>query len=278
MKIGVFSDIHIHDYTRFSTNGSRLASCLDCLDHILKYDVDFFLFCGDLFDSQIAVSTQCIIRTVNIIKESKKEIFAISGNHDMANKNIARQYFSSLEIVSGMTSNFIVLDYKAIQVEGLKFYGCPYMHRVDLPKESLDCNYLLMHNTPKQIDNKMIPYDVDLSDSFFASFECVFLGHIHKHQKFDNAVMVGSPLHRDAGDLGQDKGFLVFDIDSNTFERVILDYPVFDHMPKEKEHKVEITKPMLRLETPEKLIEDFCNIKKVDKNTLQTGLKYLHEI
>ena len=90
--------------------------------------------------------------------------------------------------------------------------------------------------------------------------------------------MVGSPLHRDAGDLGQDKGFLVFDTDSNTFERVILDYPVFDHMPKDKEDKVEITKPMLQLETPEKLIEDFCNIKKVDKNTLQTGLKYLHEI
>jgi len=82
---------------------------------------------------------------------------------------------------------------------------------------------LLIHQTPEH-SNPMIPFDVQPEE-----FGCrVFCGHIHRYEDMGNLVIIGSPLHRDLEDVGQDKGFLVYDLNADTYDRVLLDYPKFE--------------------------------------------------
>jgi DNA repair exonuclease SbcCD nuclease subunit len=162
------------------------------------------------------------------------------------------------------------------------------MHRFDEKYLQITSDFLLMHQTPLQIDNKIIPHDIDLTNNVFSNFHYIFSGHIHKHQILikDKAVMVGSPLHRDAGDEGQDKGFIIFDTSLNTFERIILDkYPKFtynvdvsdDYVLATKDKSV-VTGAKIKIKSPIQIITDFVDIKKADKNILNTGINYLNEL
>jgi DNA repair exonuclease SbcCD nuclease subunit len=147
--------------------------------------------------------------------------------------------------------------------ETFEVFGIPYYPDPDDFKKALDdikkmitpdsASYLLMHQTVGFTD--LVPDDIDPDNIILKEFDYVFNGHIHKHSIVrNNFINVGSPIHRDAGDVGQDKGYLILDTDLNTIERVITEgYPVFRHleegeeMPEEWEddYVIVVPKPIL---------------------------------
>lgn len=243
MKIIVFSDLHIHNYKKFDIDGSRLDNCLDVLYKIFKYadesNVKHIFFGGDLYDQQKSLPTIVVNRTIQTFIElfdfyPDIKFYAISGNHDHGSKNIDGNVIDSLVHLDYLFPQFILFNGSSFALDDCIFHGIPYYsHSRDFKKALSDINtdeyrgnYLVIHQTPKH-SNEMIPHECDPED--FLDFDFTFCGHIHKHELLtDKMVIIGSPLHRDLGDEGLDKGFIVFDTDTNTFERQYLDYPKFE--------------------------------------------------
>lgn len=62
---------------------------------------------------------------------------------------------------------------------------------------------------------------ISASDLMFSKWDICFGGHIHKHQYLaTNAMYVGNPFCFDWGEVNQEKGFILYDDETNTVERL----------------------------------------------------------
>lgn len=240
----VFSDIHINNYKAFNEGGRRLNNCIEALERILNYavkrEIKVVLFCGDLYDSQKKLDTDVVNRTIECFKKYEEEdftIYAISGNHDHASKNLLNKpAVTGLTHLSHVVKNFKLIDNKHVLLDTdngdvISIAGIPYYEYAEHFKIALDCvidefspNILLTHQTPTGLGNDMIPTDTDINDPLYENFNMVFNGHIHSHAMLsENYMVVGSPLHRDAADEGFEKGFLLIDLeDTSKYKQVKL--------------------------------------------------------
>jgi len=245
MKVLVFSDLHAHNYKKFDENESRLFNCLrvveNCFTIAHENGITYIIFTGDLYDQQKALPTIVVNMMIQVLFELFKaypniHIISISGNHDHSSKNLLDiEAHSALFHLDLIFDNFHIIDNKSLHIkdgdDNVVFHGIPYYsHREHFlqkvkenPLEMNAKNYLMIHQTPKH-SNPMIQHDFEGSE--LSNYDYVFCGHIHKHEQItNNVVLVGSPLHRDLGDEGQEKGVLIFDTKTDTYERIILNYP-----------------------------------------------------
>lgn len=242
MKALIFTDLHIHDYKQFNTDSSRLDTCLDALEAMCGFagtnNIDTILFAGDLYDTQKALLTIVVNKTVERFvrifeKYPNITFYAITGNHDQSSKSLLEApAISALDHLCVIfPTRFKTLDNKIVGLkDGVILAGVPYFEYkehfakrleevvqgvANLKQECLESGtvpkaYLLVHQTAKGIGNDFIPYDTDPLDPIYEIFDHVYCGHIHGRKeitpKFTNA---GSPIHRDAGDIGEKKGFYV---------------------------------------------------------------------
>jgi len=252
MLVAVYSDLHIHNYSRYDVEGSRLDNCLLVLD-LLYADckargIDLILFSGDMFDQAKGLPKIVINRTVSKFLQLRAEYpeiitYAISGNHDQETKNlIDKPAITALRFLSTIFPGwFNVIDNETVFLDHFSISGIPYYpiheHYIDeltsrvsdIKDMKYQTNILLNHQTPQGIKNKFVPADIDVINH--VGFNHVFCGHIHQHEVLsDNFTVVGSPLHRDFGDEGEDNGFLIYDIRTNAMERVLLPLPKFERV------------------------------------------------
>lgn len=236
MLIAVFSDLHVHNYKAHDNNGSRLKNCLKVPETIFKFcdknGIEIIVFTGDWFDNQGAIPTEVINETEATLRRlfdtyPDIKIIAISGNHDHASKNlINKPAITALTHLDSIFENFVLIDNRveAIETEDERiiFCGLPYY---ELPEDyhsvlkdfnplatqvECDAKILLTHQTPTGLNNPNIPTDTDVNDPLYDPYDIVLNGHIHAFQAItDKFINVGSPLHRDLGDEGVTKGFLV---------------------------------------------------------------------
>jgi DNA repair exonuclease SbcCD nuclease subunit len=244
-------------------------------------------------------------------------MYAISGNHDHATKNlIGNEAVSALShLAQAFPDNFFLIDNGVAEVEiGVYVCGIPYYEYKkhfddmldecveglkDLPEDSE--KYLMIHQTSKGMIPALAEYEADPEDPRYDNFNHVFAGHIHIHKELSPGfVSVGSPIHKDASDVGYTKGFLVMDLSkpSDGFKRVpLVGYPEFvrqgsDGAENASDGDYVIESPA-RLARPESLdtdtLENFNvdlpdveiltnywnEVDGEDKDLLETGLKFI---
>lgn len=260
MKFIVFSDLHVHKYKRFNADNRRLENLLDVIAEM--YDAAArlranILFCGDLFNNMQILQTEVAARVTKLFWEKSNyyrmepcvNFILISGNHDYATRNsLDRAAISGNAVLDGVGDNVSIIDNRSWNMFGsdVYVYGIPYFDdkndfRVALEKASKEAEdkpntILLMHQTVG-LGLDMVEEDIDPLDPLFNAFDVVFNGHIHQYsQVADDWYNVGSPIHRDASDVGQDKGYLIYDTETKIVERVILDkYPKFRQLPADQD-------------------------------------------
>lgn len=234
----VFSDLHIHNYKEFSVDDSRLDNCLDVIrlaySHCKKHDIKLILFGGDLYHNQKLLPTKAVNKTLEIFKsciEDNPDVLfvAITGNHDLATKNLVsspgESALSHLQTV--FPENFKLIDNATLDTgAGVSIHGIPYYeYKEDFEaalKEAVKSadanqdgvNILMVHQTPDKLGNDLIPCDLEVDDPRFQRFDYVYCGHIHNRaQLSDNFLLVGNPQHKDASDEGKEKGFILTDLE-----------------------------------------------------------------
>ena len=249
-KFLIFADLHIHNYKQFNKDNSRLTNCLNVLDDIFETasatGINTILFPGDLFDSQkalpIIVVNQTIKKFIQLFEKHPHVNFvACSGNHDYGSKNlIDKPAVSALtHLAEVFIDRFILIDNTFVDIDNVRIHAVPYYEYSDHYHDALEkrtfellepqTDLLMIHQTPDGISNTSFAGDTDPDSHLYGYFQHIFCGHIHKREYLSNKfTVVGSPLHRDLGDVGETKGFLIYDSTNNIIEFVALEnYPEF---------------------------------------------------
>lgn len=252
MKAIIFSDWHIHNYKSHSKNVNRLENCLNVLEDLGsfcdKHDIEIILFAGDTFDTHKALLTEVINATAEAFtkfftERPQVKFYAITGNHDQNQKNLLdKPTISAIKhLATFFPDNYFILDNDVAEVaEGVYVAGIPYyeyaehfqtklMEITDKVRALEGMKYLLIHQTPAGIGNELIPTECTPEDALFEEYDRVFCGHIHKRQDLtDTFHIVGSPIHRDMSDVGEQKGFYVMNLYNAKKKFVYLqNYPEF---------------------------------------------------
>ena len=279
-KITVFSDLHIHNYKKYDIKGSRLNNTLDVLRQIFKhnktYGIKWILFPGDFYDQQKAIPTVVINKTIETLQElfdehPDQKIIAISGNHDHATKNLIHKKSETVlsHLAEIFPRQFLLIDDSVHKIKelGVNVFGIPYYEYKEHFIEQLvlaNCerdennytgiNILMIHQSPEHA-NPFIPSDIKAIDPLFKGFDLVLCGHIHSYEKLtDNFYIVGSPLHRDLGDEGKKKGFLVWDTDLMNLGPEFFhlnQYPVFKRSKNPDPEDPDYVVPIIEIDTSE---------------------------
>jgi DNA repair exonuclease SbcCD nuclease subunit len=196
------------------------------------------------------------------MKEEGISFTFILGNHDIYNVNndsIVETFKPIGEVIKEplYSDEFSFLPYTKKEEHIKNHEGVLFTH-IPIADFNFDNAY---HSTEKHAFEKAL----------FSNYSLVFTGHFHRFQAQKNIVYVGSPIQLNYGEMGIEKGFVVFETDDNTWEFIpyrnaptytkidIEDFQSFD--PRNKFVGVHITEK----------IENFIKLRKIliDKGAIE---------
>lgn len=243
----VFSDLHINMWSKFNKDNSRTLNNFRVLHDIVgvcnEYDVPA-IFCGDLFHK----STGIPIELLEILDDEidwlynhmRKDILAISGNHDINRVNtIESPKYSLVKYLSNRLPRFKCIDFTNLYIHlNFKIFGVPYIdHNIGLSdylnRLELDDNannILVLHTDypgAKDTDGRIVDSVENLNLNILNKFDLVLCGHIHKPQRLSKKVyMIGAPLQQRRTDSKCKLGYWIL-YDDLSMEFKPLKYPKF---------------------------------------------------
>lgn len=259
MKFVCFADLHAHMFTDFAevddvTGNSRFTHILRCLDFIKDYTlnnkIEYVLFAGDMFHKRKAVETKVFNFVFNKIKEfseSGLKTIMINGNHDMESNEDFSQH--SLEPFKEIP-NVVVLDRFTSYTVGNEeayIFPAPYSKNAEMVKKKIEEYAYTTVN--EGIERKSIllghlgvsgafvgknsyamadAFTID--DLFPHAFAFGVFGHFHKRQFLGDTkhfFYCGAPIQHNFNDEGQEKGFMVIDLETGLAEFVEIPSPKF---------------------------------------------------
>ena len=246
MRLLHIADLHIGkrvcEFSMLDDQRYILEQILSLLD---KTPVDGVLLAGDLYDKPVppAEAVRLLDWFLTQLAERRLPVFAISGNHDSADRiafgaallQNSRVYVSP--VFSGAPVPIPLTDeYGTLDVYLLPFLKPAMVRHVwpDEPVESyndaLAC--VLRHCPPDPAHRSVLVAHqfvagaacceseevsvggVDSVDaSLFDAFDYVALGHLHRAQQIGNARYSGSIMQQDFGESGQMKQVLLIDVE-----------------------------------------------------------------
>lgn len=251
MKILLFSDLHAHPFKAYSYVNpkginSRLQDSLDCLNQIYEYvqvhpDISLIFNGGDTFHERKQVDTVTLHLTFEALTNLSKlcPMYTLVGNHDQGTKD--GKYYST-SVFSNPLKPLDTIGWTNVKDkynQELRVFHVPYTEDIPQIKSALNpsnmsyeailLGHLGVQGAKVGADfvyaNK---HDPTVEDLKLDRFQAGFLGHYHLHQKIaSNSWYIGSPLQHNWGDVGQKRGFCVYDTDTKKLEHISLKYPKF---------------------------------------------------
>lgn len=253
--IVIFSDLHAHGFKPYATilpNGmhSRLADAVNCISQIYDYSVaikaDAVLFGGDLFHVRKTISVaafNAVYEQMSRFATAHIPVTMIHGNHDQADRD------GTVHSIHAFRSFLDVIDHPGWnQIRCVNTGETVHLLAVPYIENLLQLREIVNTSCPSSSTHKMMlahlgiqgaligsdfvypnPFDAAVSDLNVTAFDSVYLGHFHLHQQLaPNAWYIGAPLQHNWGDRkDQQRGFLVYDTETGTHERVQLKAPKF---------------------------------------------------
>lgn len=236
MKRIFISDIHLHTWSYGATvasNGmnTRLLAQAKALNEVERYaienNIDYIYHGGDMFHTPGSVPTQALYVFNNFVRElslNKINFRGIVGNHDQATKD---GYINS------------VFPYATQQIENWYDRDLPvsmmgYTQDEDAIKQLLSLaadegGLILMHQGVKNVPLAS-GYVVDecLTPAMIPANCMAFTGHYHFHKRVtSNLTVIGNLTALNWNDIDQEKGFLVWDDETNEIEFISSKAPRF---------------------------------------------------
>lgn len=247
-KIGCFSDIHLG----LSQNSSQwhqiaLEFAKRASRRYLELGIDEIIIPGDIFHNRSEVSVDTLSVAKKFFDYFKDfTIYMSTGNHDCYHKD--NSSINSISIFDGW-DNIHVIDDKVLLLDtnfNKKVAIVPWgigieeMPKCDIMFAHLEINTFYM-NPIKACDHGME------SRNLFEKTKYVISGHFHKrdHRVYENGeiLYLGSPYQQNFGDTKDDRGYYVFDLETNKFEFIENDFsPKFYYINENSVIKEDIVK------------------------------------
>ena len=229
-KIYHLADLHIRNLKRHTEYREVFQKFLNNVD---KDDIDnaIIYLAGDIAHAKTEMSPELIREISWFLTEcaNRKHTFLITGNHDC---NLNNNY--RLDVLTPIVENL-----QNDRIHYLRDTGVYPFHNITFvvysildkkenwPKAELvdGENTICVFHGPVNLAETDIGYTVS-SNSFttdmFEGFDMVMLGDIHKRQTLGSSTIAyaGSMIQQNHGEALDKHGYLLWDVDSRTFEEI----------------------------------------------------------
>lgn len=226
LKFLVFSDLHLHMWSKFETRTNTAFEVLDLLsDESMKLKVPV-LFCGDLLHEANSMSQELALlikERFSILDEKDWVMYCISGNHTMKHINRIDNPTSSWETWLTKDYKFLkLIDFDRVHIGKFYIHGIPYidnntglseyLKKLDTEVGKNRSKHILLLHTDypgaKDTDGREINSVENLNVNVLNKFDLVLCGHIHKPQRLSKKVyMIGAPYQQRRTDIGCKLGY-----------------------------------------------------------------------
>ena len=242
-KIIHLADIHIRTYRHHDEYEEVFENLYTkCKELTKDYDYDEvrIVIVGDVLHQKITISNESLLVTSKFFNKLSEiaPLVVVAGNHDLLENNIERM--DSITPVIELLNSDKINYYK-----GKECY---------LDNNIVWCNYSIFeHNERPDIESARAEYgddktyvglfhapiigaktdlgytfDTGTRVDFFSGCDFVLLGDIHKRQDLEFDIPVtysGSLIQQDFGESVSNHGFLLWDVESRTYEGFEVENP-----------------------------------------------------
>lgn len=249
MKILITSDWHVEE-------GIYTDICLDYIDHLINYcnenEITHIFIAGDIFEKSSKIKNESFLPLFfkfMELKEAGFHLYFLLGNHDIYNVD------NDSLVESFVPFGIVIKEETEIELDGRKITMVPYTKDVrDIPTAG---DVLITHLSIADFtfDNKYhVNEKMGMPVDTFADFNIVFSGHFHRPQNKKNVVFMGSPYQMNFGEIGQEKGFVVFDTDSGDWKReYYTGAPTYLRIKAKDFENIDVSNSFVQVEIEQKL-------------------------
>ncbi|MCM3573373.1 MULTISPECIES: metallophosphoesterase family protein [Mesobacillus] len=199
---------------------STFTALKNIIDAAIKYQVDFVVIAGDLFDGEDrSIRAQAVLRNeMEKLADKGIKVYAIHGNHDhLGVKSLTLDFPENVHFFSEQVEK---VDYKKDDGTLVHLYGFSYPERHVMERwiekyqkiEGADFHVGLLHGHFEGVSDhgKYAPFR--LSDLIEKDYDYWALGHIHKKAFLSQQpyiVYPGNPQGRNRKELGEKGAYIV---------------------------------------------------------------------
>lgn len=239
----IFSDIHLHNWRQFSKvkNGynTRMIVGIDVLKQIRLYatnkKIDFIFFCGDLFHNGSSLQPDLLEYLFDELRNwTKFNAYFLPGQHDYHALDGGINAVEPLRDYVTVLSGFKATE---IGIQDKRLVAVP--HRKNLTQQKLLMNNIepgpgifighFLLQEVMEADHVTYPVDCMSYSDLVQDMDHYFLGDYHNHVWIpDKKIMsVGVTHQHSFNECGYKYGFIDFDFDKGTYERIPIGAPEF---------------------------------------------------
>ena len=237
------SDIHIRTYRyhdEYSEIFENLYREVESALSLYDYDETRIVLVGDIFHQKITISNESLILASKLFSRLSAiaPLIIVAGNHDLLENNQDRM--DSITPVVELLNNPEIRYLKRSECyEDTNVIWCNYSvfdgcGRPDIETAKVtygeDRKYIGLYHAPLMGAKTDIGYTFESGRplEIFDGCDAVLCGDIHMRQVITSDIPVvysGSLCQQDFGESVRNHGFLVWDVDTLTFEAVDVDNP-----------------------------------------------------
>lgn len=200
--------------------------------HFKENKIDLIIHGGDFFDSRTSISLADIDYILNefipLVEEYGIPMKVIAGNHDTHYRNTNK--INSLALLKS-SSCIEVIDetVEVIETKNGKIVLCPWINSEnhedfvsEIKKHEGDNNTLVGHfdiNGFRMYKSSILSSG-GLDQNIFKGYKRVLSGHYHHHSTIGNITYLGSLFYLNWEDAFDWRGFSVYDVEKDTYEKV----------------------------------------------------------
>jgi len=216
MKIGIFSDLHVHEKSLYKLGEQHLKRVYDIFR---KNRCECVFFLGDLFNTKYRVAASVLSAVTDFFKNEPLKTIFIPGNHDLASNGCL------IDFLKLSDTHIVIEEPSILEIDELEFLFHPYTRDV---KNMLleDADVLLMHqyiHGTYKINNIPITFSENISDSIdpnkLSKYKMVLSGHLHLPLDIGNIHFIGTPFTNSFGETESNMGFVILDTKTMKIKR-----------------------------------------------------------
>ena len=230
-KIAIFSDTH---FGRQKNDEKILNYSIEYIKNIMipnlkSQNITNIFFLGDLFDNRNLINVKVQNDLYDLFSNDFKDfqIYMLIGNHDTYYSNTTDTY-SSKQFKS-FKNIHIIEKFETINIENFKILMVSWLTNNSELQNIINCNpadvlmghfdILGFHFNQHKICESGIDHNI-----FVDKFQSVFSGHFHKQSEMivnnTKICYIGAPWQIDRNDIGESRGFIIYDIKNTSIERI----------------------------------------------------------
>lgn len=241
MKTAILGDIHFsirNGHPIFQQNIRKFFSDL-FFPYLKKHGIKKILQTGDMFDSRKANNNLSIVNARECfftpMVDDGIECDVIVGNHDM--HYLHKISPNSLEIYCQEYDNITIhCEPRTVKVGNKTIDMIPWIcdeNREDIINfmRKSTSDFVFGHFEINGFEMTKGHYcENGLDVSLFSKYKRVWSGHFHKKSKVGNIEYFGSPSQHNWDDLGEARGFHVYDDETDTMEFIENPYNLYERI------------------------------------------------